>query len=824
MRSALPSLLLLSLLPVAAWAAPIAIADAASTPGKTPVTLAVTANDLGGPNPATVDFATSTASPRLTTRNVGGQGTFVADDAGNVTFTPLASFSGTCSTTYFVRDAGGAASGRATIQVTVGPVANDDLVLVTYQTSRVFQPLGNDVVASGAAFNFTSLDLDPTQPGVQTQRTLAAGTLTADNAGNVTFQPVAGFVGSVPDVTYTVADNRVPPQTSNVGTIRLRVGGRPFDCSGEFYQISQTGSTAQLFRLTRNNAGGTVNYSATLLYDTGTQLNALALSGADGYLYAIGIGAGNISQVYQLSQDGVMNLGLMPGLPASGFNSATADNQGNYYLANNTTSTIYRANLRTFSATSLALSQAVQCGDIAFNPTDGFLYASRYPSDLYRIDLASANATKPATTLSAASSGGNMGSIFFDASGTLYGASNEGTFYVYDLGTGLSTAIGTANTSSQGDGASCAFPSQKIDVVKATGTVVRHGSTVFDVPFTIRVRNTSSAEAPNVQVNEFLYAAGNSAATFAGASSVAILTGPVASGDLPAASANPGFSGQGANTGLLLGGQSLQAGQTGTLTFTARVTYPAGAVPSQAFNTAYASTATRSPNAGYQLLAGGTLISPDQVLAADRSTNGGTLPATANADSPSPSPVPLGSQAPLPVSLRVFSAVAEGPAARLGWATASETNSAYFAVERAAEGGPFVELGRVAGQGSTALTTTYAYLDARAARAGTSLAYRLRQVDADGTATYSPVRTLRFGAAAPAVALYPTPAGTTATLDLTALASTPQAVTVLDLTGRVLARYTLPGGQAHALDLRGLPLGVSLVRVAGYTLRLVRQE
>jgi hypothetical protein len=45
----------------------------------------------------------------------------------------------------------------------------------------------------------------------------------------------------------------------------------------------------------------------------------------------------------------------------------------------------------------------------------------------------------------------------------------------------------------------------------------------------------------------------------------------------PAASINPSFSRQGSNTGLLLGSQSLQAGQTGTRTFTARVTYPTGA-------------------------------------------------------------------------------------------------------------------------------------------------------------------------------------------------------------------------------------------------------
>lgn len=822
MHFPLPTLLL-STLPLAAWAAPVAVNDAASTPGKTPVTLAVTANDTGSPSPATVDFSANTTGLRVATSTVASQGTFVADEAGNVTFTPLATFSGTCTTTYFVRDAGGAASNRATIQVTVGPVANDDLVLVTYQTARTFQPLANDVVASGAAFDFLSLDLDLTQPGVQAQRTLAAGTFSADNAGNVTFQPTAGFKGSVPDVPYTVADTRSPAQSSNAGTIRLRVGGRPFDCTGEFFQISQIGATAQLFRLTRNSAGGTVNYTASLLYDTKTQLNALALSGSDGYLYAVGIAAGgNIGQVYQLSQDGAVNLGPLPGLPAVAFNSATADNQGNYYLANNTTNTIYRANLRTFTTTTLTLSQSVQCGDIAFNPADGLLYASRYPNDLYRIDLASANATKPATTLSAAGSGGNMGSIFFDASGTLYGASNDGTFYVYNLSTGQSTVIGSANTSTQGDGASCAFPSQRIDVVKATGAVVKRSATEFDVPFTIQVRNTSSAEAPNVQVNDFLYAADNTGATFAGASRVAIVAGPTAGGDLPAASANPLFSGQGSNTGLLLGTQSLQAGQTGTLTFTARVTYAANSVPGQAFNTAFASTAATSPNAGYQLLSNGTFVSPDQVLAADRSTNGSTLPATANADAPSASPVGLGT--PLPVRLTTFTAVAEGPAARLRWATASELNNAYFAVERSIDGENFTEIGRVAGQGTRTVGATYAYLDAAAARLGTTSYYRLRQVDANGPATYSPVRVLSFGAAGPAVALYPTPAGPTASLDLTALPAGPQAVTILDLTGRTLARYPLAGGQVHQLDLRSLPLGMSLVRVAGHTLRLLHQE
>ncbi|RZK47277.1 MAG: DUF11 domain-containing protein, partial [Hymenobacter sp.] len=389
--------------------------------------------------------------------------------------------------------------------------------------------------------------------------------------------------------------------------------------------------------------------------------------------------------------------------------------------------------LRSFTATTITLSQNVQCGDIAFDPVSGYLYASRYPSDLYRIDLASANTTKPATTLRAATSGEDMGSIFFDASGQLYGASNQGNFYLYDLGTGQSTNVGTANSSSQGDGASCVFPSQKLDVVKAAGTLIQRSPTTFDVPYTIRVRNTSSAEAPGVQVNEFLYSASGTNTTFPGATSVAIQAGPTASGDLTVA--NAGFTGQGSATGLLPGTQSLQAGQSVTLAFTVRVTYPAGGVPSQAANTAYASTASASPSAGYQQLSDGTLVSPDRVLAVDRSTNGSTMPATANGDQPSPTIVAYPTT--LPVVLTSFTAEAAGPAVRLAWATATETTNSHFVVERAADGYSFSALGTVAGQGTSSQNHAYTWLDASGLATSRRQYYRLRQVDYDGRATYS---------------------------------------------------------------------------------------
>ena len=95
--------------------------------------------------------------------------------------------------------------------------------------------------------------------------------------------------------------------------------------------------------------------------------------------------------------------------------------------------------------------------------------------------------------------------------------------------------------------------------------------------------------------------------------------------------------------------------------------------------------------------------------------------------------------APLPVELTSFSAVAQGAGARLTWSTASEKNCAYFGVERSTDGRVFAPLARVAGQGSTTLAHTYSWNDASTS-ASPTVYYRLRQVDADSTSSYSPVR------------------------------------------------------------------------------------
>jgi uncharacterized repeat protein (TIGR01451 family) len=174
---------------------------------------------------------------------------------------------------------------------------------------------------------------------------------------------------------------------------------------------------------------------------------------------------------------------------------------------------------------------------------------------------------------------------------------------------------------------------------------------------------------------------------------------------------------------------------------------------------------------------------------------------------------------PLPVVLTDFTAQAvQNRNAQLSWHTASEQNNDHFEVERSFDGTTFVKIGQVAGQGTTTSATVYAFNDANvAAKASGPVYYRLRQVDHDGTATYSPLRTVSFTRVAMVkLGLYPNPAQTSTTLDLSALPTTgTYQVLLLDATGRTVRTATLGGGLPQPLSISDLAIGTYQVLVTG---------
>lgn len=158
----------------------------------------------------------------------------------------------------------------------------------------------------------------------------------------------------------------------------------------------------------------------------------------------------------------------------------------------------------------------------------------------------------------------------------------------------------------------------------------------------------------------------------------------------------------------------------------------------------------------------------------------------------------------LPVELIRFNARPVNSDVLLAWQTAAEVNNSHFDLEHATDGRNFTKIGEVAAVAQPADVNNYDFLHKNPVEG--SNYYRLRQVDTDGTHTYSDVRTVLFERDF-TVAVYPNP--TDGMLYFSA-AETIDEVQVYDLAGR-LVRTLTPEGQT--IDLRDLPAGVYACRV-----------
>jgi len=89
----------------------------------------------------------------------------------------------------------------------------------------------------------------------------------------------------------------------------------------------------------------------------------------------------------------------------------------------------------------------------------------------------------------------------------------------------------------------------------------------------------------------------------------------------------------------------------------------------------------------------------------------------------------------VPVELTSFTASVSGNSVKLLWTTASELNNSGFSIERKYSNTEFTEIGFVPGFGTTTEPKSYSFTD-NSLRSGV-YTYRLKQIDFDGTFTYS---------------------------------------------------------------------------------------
>jgi azurin len=155
----------------------------------------------------------------------------------------------------------------------------------------------------------------------------------------------------------------------------------------------------------------------------------------------------------------------------------------------------------------------------------------------------------------------------------------------------------------------------------------------------------------------------------------------------------------------------------------------------------------------------------------------------------------------------------------LSWATASETDNAGFDVQRSVDDGPFETVGFREGAGTTEQGQTYRFKDANVPFDASTIDYRLRQKDLDGSTEMGPTRTVELGDPNSASLLSPFPNPTTEQATVRYKLPKDGAVTlsVYNVLGQRVATLVdgrqTAGRKEHTLDASSLSSGVYFLRL-----------
>lgn len=157
----------------------------------------------------------------------------------------------------------------------------------------------------------------------------------------------------------------------------------------------------------------------------------------------------------------------------------------------------------------------------------------------------------------------------------------------------------------------------------------------------------------------------------------------------------------------------------------------------------------------------------------------------------------------LPIRLLSFTATKKEKTVLLNWQTASETNNAYFSVERSTNGSTdFSAIGKANSKGNTARLQQYTFEDLSPLNGGNY--YRLKQVDKDGRSTYSKTVFVDFTKST-TIKIYPNPVKDLLQIDGLD-ASVKTNISIVDLSGRTLAKTSVTNS-SYSWNIKQLPSG-----------------
>lgn len=157
----------------------------------------------------------------------------------------------------------------------------------------------------------------------------------------------------------------------------------------------------------------------------------------------------------------------------------------------------------------------------------------------------------------------------------------------------------------------------------------------------------------------------------------------------------------------------------------------------------------------------------------------------------------------VPVTITSFMAVNNSRSVQLRWFATQETNFVSYEIERSTDGIHFNVIGTVAGRN----LANYDFADENLPRASV-LYYRLRMVDADGSARYSSIVSAKRSQFFSSAQVYPNPVYGRLKVKLESVLITNAQIRITDITGRVVKQFNLGRGtQFIDVDVAALSTG-----------------
>jgi hypothetical protein len=164
---------------------------------------------------------------------------------------------------------------------------------------------------------------------------------------------------------------------------------------------------------------------------------------------------------------------------------------------------------------------------------------------------------------------------------------------------------------------------------------------------------------------------------------------------------------------------------------------------------------------------------------------------------------------PLPITLISFNAYLKNGEVELDWLTASETDNAYFTVQKSKDGLIWENIEKIPGAGTSSADKSYTAFDQNPYD-GTSY-YRLMQTDIDGKQTISPIVSITVVNKLADISIYPNPAKNHINIHFPSAGR--YEIGLLNISGQIITNKVLPTTDNYILNLSGFKTGIYFIRI-----------